>query len=68
MLDDLTKEITEWKLNKTNPTLPNLAMICNKSIFPKIVCPWGDSDFINKFDSTSNDIIFNNILIIEKLT
>ena len=58
MFDDLTKEITEWKLYTTNPTLPNLAMICNKSLLPKIMCPWGDSVFMNKFGSISIDIIF----------
>ena len=62
MFDNLTKKITEWKLNTANPTLPNLTMICNESLLPEFMYPWGDSIFIDKFGSISIDIIFQQYL------
>ena len=60
--DDITIKMKKWNECIDSATLPNLAHVCNESITPSIMCPWGDSVFIHKTGTLPIDVVFQRFL------
>ena len=59
---DVTKDIAEWERLIDSFTLPNLARACDNYLIPKILCPFGCSEFLHKKGFIAMDIVFQRYL------
>ena len=59
---DRTYDIQRWDELITSCTLPNLRDACNELLIPKILCPFGCSEFYFKHGIVSLDIVIQRYL------
>jgi len=60
---DRTSELAEWKEDIESELLSRLASCwCNKFMIPRILCPWGCSEFNHKCGFISLDMIYQRYL------
>ena len=46
---DRTLEIDEWNEDINSYELARLASTCNKHLMPKILCPWGCTEYNHRY-------------------
>ena len=59
---DITHDIKRWNDLNDSHLLPNLRDACNELLVPKILCPFGCSEFKHRCGTVSIDIVFQRYL------
>jgi hypothetical protein len=59
---DRTMEITEWDRDINSFELPKLARACNKYLIPKVMCPWGCTEYTHQSGYLEFDLIIQRYL------
>ena len=54
--------MNDWERLISSQTLPNLKKACNKYLIPKVLCPFGCSEFTFKAGTVSLDLCFQRFL------
>jgi hypothetical protein len=63
IFEDKTNELSEWNNDFNSLDLPKIAGACNKACFlPRILCPWGCSEFNHRCGYLDFDIVWQRYL------
>ena len=60
---DRAVEMNDWEQLLASNDLPQLAQACNEHLIPKVLCPFGCSEFTHKVGYMPMDIIFQRFLL-----
>ena len=57
IFNDITGDISCWNKVMEKYTLSYIVIIFNAHLRPYVMCPWGCSELIHKYDSVPNNVM-----------